>query len=1073
MVNDPLRKTAFTVPGTVPYDIARPSKVHMPDRAIRVVSLAVLCVVVACTPEPPGTRQPPSFSLALDRAAVTAEAGTTAGSIQLSVVPVGGFGDSVSLTIDGLPAGIDPVPGRQFNVQPGGAQSLGFSIAPDVPPGHYLLTIHGSGGGITSVATLAMDVTAHTSAADRYSYLRLSDAASETPAIDGATYDPGTHRAFAIDHLQNSIDVISLENRSLERRIPVPGPLSARMTPDGSRLVVGTRGDEVVIIDPTRLEVIERKVFPPTRLAIGNMARSPRDVAPTANGTWLVGAPGGAAVENQVLQWNPATGAVVDRSSWMFGGVRMLVPNLDGTRVLMAGIASGISIYEATCDCVVASSSHTPSSVAWRPDGQHVVVSEQGAWTVLDTSLQEVARYPTDGFAGPAVYDRSGKHLYLTTPYPSLLMALDATTYAPAGVVPLVLAGQGPPILADESSRVLVSVDRGVVVVDGAHLTVASSPTPSLFLINPSTGDPGGATTVAAVLDGQVPPSSILFGKNAPFGPFTLDPVQLPRACMVQPPPGQPGVVNVSATFPDGWSSLAPDAYSYGPTVLRVDPSGGPMAAGTELTIRGYGFTPEQVLVGAHDTPGLKVQIGGVSAQIDSVGLINSSGLLRMQTIFARVPAAAAAGKAAVTVTTNAGSASVPQAFTYLPNVTHVGLVSSPLDLVYDRWRGVVYASEPDAGAVEIISVAEGRVVGAIRSASSPAGISLAPDGSSLAIADFTSGKVFVVNADDPGGASRSFDVLDPADTEADPRPFSVAFGAGGKVFVGVYRTQAIGCFLHRAVREIDLQSGIITSPTLGGICTSELTSLDASPDGMRVVAVSMRNNSGDVSTWDARSDTFAFRSHGRILARASLSDDAVVLPLEGYAFFVLDRSDVLRTVEAGVQFVDTRIGSSFPNFVLHRSGSVAYVPMGNGGSPSGLGIADAQAGTLRATYSLPDPPLASWGPIAIDEWGAKVFIANAGAVTVVDLGSAPLGIGYVEPSQVPAGGGTAIAIHGSGFSAGAQVKIGGTAATTAYVDANTLSAVAPGGSPGAARVEIVNGNGESYGLDAAISYTQ
>jgi len=73
----------------------------------------------------------------------------------------------------------------------------------------------------------------------------------------------------------------------------------------------------------------------------------------------------------------------------------------------------------------------------------------------------------------------------------------------------------------------------------------------------------------------------------------------------------------------------------------------------------------------------------------------------------------------------------------------------------------------------------------------------------------------------------------------------------------------------------------------------------------------------------------------------------------------------------------------------------------------------------------------------------------------------------------VPAGGGTAIAIHGSGFSAGAQVKIGGTAATTAYVDANTLSAVAPGGSPGAARVEIVNGNGESYGLDAAISYTQ
>jgi len=1021
--------------------------------------------------------EPPSFSLALDRAAVTAEAGTTAGSIQLSVVPIGGFGDSVSLTIDGLPAGIDPVPGRQFNVQPGGAQSLGFSIALNVPPGHYLLTINGSGGGITSVATLAMDVTAHTSAADRYSYLRLSDAASETPAIDGATYHPGTHRAFAIDHLQNSIDVISLETRSLERRIPVPGPLSARMMPDGSRLVVGTRGDVVVIIDPARLEVIERKMFPPTRLASGFLATWPRDVAPTANGTWLVGAPGGPEAENQVLQWNPATGAVVDRSSWMPRGVRLLVPNLDGTRVLMTAMDNGISIYEAACDCVVASSSHAPSSVAWRPDGQHVVVSEQGAWTVLDTSLHEVARYPTDGFAGPAVYDSSGNYLYVTTPYPFLLMALDASTYVPAGVVPLVLAGQGPPILADERSRVLVSVDRGVVIVDGAHLMAASSPTPSLFRINPSTGDPGGATTVAAVLDGQVPPSSILFGTSAPFGPFTLDPTQLPRACMIQPPPGQPGVVNVSATFPGGWSSIAPDAYSYGPTVLRVDPSGGPMVAGTELTIRGYGFTPEQVPVGAHDTPGLKVQIGGVSAQIDSVGLINFSGLLRMQTIFARVPSAAA-GKAAVTVTTNGGSASVPQAFTYLPNVTRVGLASSPLDLVYDRWRGMVYASEPGAGAVEIISVAEGRVVGAIRSASSPAGISLAPDGSSLAIADFTSGKVFVVNADDPGGAARIFDVLDPADTEADPRPFSVAFGAGGKVFVGVYRTQATGCFPqslgHRAIREIDLQSGIITSPTLGYDCTTELTSVDASPDGMRVVAASMGSNAGDVSTWDAQSDTFAFRSYGRMLARASLSDGAVVLPREdAYGFFVLDRSNVLRTVEAGVQFVDTRIGSSFPNFVLHRSGSVAYVPMGNGGSRSGLGIADAQAGTLRATYSLPDPPLWSWGPIAIDQWGAKVFVANAGAVTVVDLGSAPLGIGYVEPRLASAGGGTTIAIHGSGFSAGAQVKIGGTAATTAYLDANTLSAVAPAGSPGAARMEIVNGNGESYGLDAAIAYTQ
>src|SRR5207237_3993791 len=89
-------------------------------------------------------------------------------------------------------------------------------------------------------------------------------------------------------------------------------------------------------------------------------------------------------------------------------------------------------------------------------------------------------------------------------------------------------------------------------------------------------------------------------------------PVPGPAQLQASPPPTPTnGGVNVTAYFQNGWLAVAPDAFSYGPQILKVIPNAGSNAGGDSVQIYGYGF--------GSDPTKITVKIGGANATVQKV----------------------------------------------------------------------------------------------------------------------------------------------------------------------------------------------------------------------------------------------------------------------------------------------------------------------------------------------------------------------------------------------------------------------------------------------------------------------
>lgn len=83
---------------------------------------------------------------------------------------------------------------------------------------------------------------------------------------------------------------------------------------------------------------------------------------------------------------------------------------------------------------------------------------------------------------------------------------------------------------------------------------------------------------------------------------------------------------------------------------------------------------------------------------------------------------------------------------------------------------------------------------------------------------------------------------------------------------------------------------------------------------------------------------------------------------------------------------------------------------------------------------------------------------------------AASLSIARLVPDHGSFEGGAEVALRGEGFAEGASVQIGGRPAETAFVDARRLAVRVPPGTPGPARVEVLQG-GEVAALDPGFTY--
>jgi hypothetical protein len=160
----------------------------------------------------------------------------------------------------------------------------------------------------------------------------------------------------------------------------------------------------------------------------------------------------------------------------------------------------------------------------------------------------------------------------------------------------------------------------------------------------------------------------------------------------------------------------------------------------------------------------------------------------------------------------------------------------------------------------------------------------------------------------------------------------------------------------------------------------------------------------------------------------------------------------------------------------MNASGSLLYSPVPPGFPPAesnGIDITDTNHGSWLGNILLSEQIQGSPAQTTMDydEAGNRLFVITDKGLTVVQVPTPPLSIGYLNPATGSAVGGTTVTIRGSGFASGATVKFGRTSAATTFVDASTLQVTTPSGTPGGTRILVQNPDGTSYYLDAAFIY--
>jgi len=121
------------------------------------------------------------------------------------------------------------------------------------------------------------------------------------------------------------------------------------------------------------------------------------------------------------------------------------------------------------------------------------------------------------------------------------------------------LAGWKPPIL----EALVWARNRGISFIDAAVPASLSQSAPSFSsapVAQPSTGPNSGGTLTVVTGANFEKRAAIQFGAQTATVQST-GATQNPRRV---PASAASGAVNVSAFFPDGWTTFAPDAFSYG-----------------------------------------------------------------------------------------------------------------------------------------------------------------------------------------------------------------------------------------------------------------------------------------------------------------------------------------------------------------------------------------------------------------------------------------------------------------------------------------------------------------------------
>ena len=370
----------------------------------------------------------------------------------------------------------------------------------------------------------------------------------------------------------------------------------------------------------------------------------------------------------------------------------------------------------------------------------------------------------------------------------------------------------------DETNRILAAVTGGILFASVSQLQTVPPATMALFVGSPSTaanpnvGPISGGTEVQFIPapNGAGSADGIVASMQAYFGatPATQDVVSPYPASSeggnfltaTAPPAITSGPVSVLLTDANNNAVFLPDAYTYGPHVLRITPNVVSLQGGDHITISGYGLP--------FNNPGAaNVTIGGSRAPVISLNPYGAG--YPEETVTVQVPPGTP-GWADLKVSTANGADTVARGVQYLAQTADVS--GGPFTFaVYDSTRDRFYLTGAnnavgvfDPGTVSLLQPLQSATVS---SGAVLAGMALTPDNSKLLVSDPTDHSVVIFDL--VGGTNSSVDVLLPSDPAVTLfAPMSIVATSGNHAFVSL--TPCI----PNPVREIDLTTSTVQART-------------------------------------------------------------------------------------------------------------------------------------------------------------------------------------------------------------------------------------------------------------------
>jgi hypothetical protein len=886
-------------------------------------------------------------------------------------------------------------------------------------PASATLTFQGTSAGLSHSAQATLNVNAVLTAAHsplRTQYLRTNsfyDADSlQFAPPHFSVYDSVHNQFFVSNPYMNEIDVFDAAKEIQTGQIPVPMAWGIDVSPYNGNLYAATLFGDVYQIDTAKLTVIKRypsaSIGPNGYVATEAFVLSDGRLALLGFQSPLLGFVNGAI---NAAVWDPITNSLdtgTDGSICPFSHIGAFAVSGDRTRVLATyneeSAAAPICVYDPVAKVTTNGSLPTPVGSLVR----EIIPTPDGKRFFLTTALQGVAVFDAKTaqllgqITGPssysgipnaamgAVMSLDGKTLYLVDQETGDVGAFDTTTFTQTGwVIGLSVVDLEDYVVAaaiDATGLIIGPTGHGVAFLDASKLKATEPidvrPGLPLQTSGPETGgtvlsdfafsDPNKIPTLSQIYVGNTPglsPSLALLSGTGYAAQATTPPSLLL------------GPVDLTMSMSDGGVAIAPEGFSYGPSILEVVSNGATSEGGQTGTIVGYGFGSSKSAI--------QVTVGGNPAPIASIypHPLLTPFPFPLDAVQFTIPPGSAGSVEDVTVTTPSGTTTAAGAFHYVPVAeTYPGSANLQAG-IYDARRDLYYFT--DTTQVAVLSRSAKKwlspislpgVTGATRLQA----LSESPDGSKLAVSDLWGGAIYVLDPDNPAGAKR-FQMPSMYVFNSPLTPSGLAITNNGMVYFQADDPA------KSSFHKLDTATGTVTA--VGAFLPAEsnapLTRVLISPDGSQIYGNSTATAFRVQTANDQVTIAPAFQDGSGIFPELMISGDGSTTGADGY---ITDATFGIETAPAYIDW-ETWFATSVDGQKLNQDGSILYQPL-----TDGIDLIARNTGRLFYRVQIPVTPASVYDPLVVAGGQNTVGVITANGVSFLDLSSLPIAAEYTQP---------------------------------------------------------------------------